>query len=202
MLAVLAPIHDPSYWPSILEQYNHQVFEDRCLIVVANGCPPLDTGFEALYYEYSPHKLGPGAARNRCLKAARWLDVEKFAFFDCDDLYDPEYLSEIDYNLSFYAACGKGEFPLRNELTGDIVAKGEGSADSIALRGLTGGTLAGWTKHAVPFNETLNTGEDCCWCHEMRARGHVLRSTSKNHYMKRYFGPNAGHTHPTAPVWC
>lgn len=195
MLAVVIPIHRAEFWPAIRACYERQDYADKGLVVIANGCD-LDTSMlgQNTYVEFHQHKLGPGTPRNAGLRGVRALQADRFAFFDADDRYLPQYLSEQAHHLQSYRVVGKGSYPVHDHRNDDLWLAGEGLADK-EVDFATGGTLAGYTADALDFVERFKTGEDYCWCDDMRGAGFKIRSTSRDNYVKTYLGDGV-HTHP------
>lgn len=183
MIAVCIRIHRGLDWAHVRSQYELQSYQDKCLVVAANGCDVDTAGVQgdSLVKRYSS-PLGYGGAANACLEAACEIGADRFAFFDAGDLYGSFYLEKVAQALTAYDACGQGGFYMES-VRGRLLQCPERSSVE-ATFGMMGGTLAGHLSKALPFDAALHKGEDHAWCRAMLKAGRSLWSMSALHYIK------------------
>lgn len=206
MIAILIPIDDATHWQHTLAQYQRQAYANKRLVVVANGCKVNVSSVPGAEYRHHQKPLGYGAARNACLDVAREIGAEMFAFFDAGkDEYDEQHLDEISNVLATHDACGCAAWRCRwlaAEIE-EIRHRGRESQeftgrDARGNRfGLTGGSIAGVTDRALPFDAALKFGEDLAWSQAMIEAGRTVWSLSADGYTQVREG---GLPNPKIPV--
>lgn len=89
---VLVPIHRSADWENVLKNFSQQKWRNRILIAIVNG----DAKNDNMHQCFRVLKSGnhAGLARNVGLQYAREYGSEFIAFFDSDDYYSPNYLTE------------------------------------------------------------------------------------------------------------
>lgn len=99
-ITVVVPFSRPENWGRVLENFSRQRHPHKRLVIAANGRAS-NTAAPSLPFESGVIQSGssPSLARNAGLALVRASGGGPVSFWDDDDYYGPQYLSEVADNL-------------------------------------------------------------------------------------------------------
>lgn len=191
-VTVIVPLGRERFLSNVVRNFFQQREPNKYLVIVENGtaigacrragvCPTAVVTSEA----------SPGLARNAGLEWVREHDGGFVAFFDDDDYYGPDYLSETLAASAKGNVIGKSSFYVRTAAGELRFFENEGEEREVGF--LVGPTVATWSEDAAEF-KAIPIGEDVAWQEVMEEIGAVFYATSRFHFMlRRYACPSHRH---------
>jgi hypothetical protein len=187
---------------NILENFERQIFPDKRLIIVENNRAIGSWRGPGTVVRSEPHRT---YARAAGMEACKTFGLGWYGFFEDDDWYGPQYLTDCWSNRHQADALGKtswivetpsGEFWLLfpNKVPG-LVQRGPVFTD-----GILAATIFGRVDRAVPWVDAPPVGEEVIWYTRMVEAGRTLWGMGPQHFrLRRYDDPN--HQHAIRVPW-
>lgn len=164
MIYWVCPFSKPQFRSIVLNNFNHQTYQNKHLIIVENGqgtgC--FQNGDSMTVLQSPKHQ---SLAKNIGLAHLRSIKAEYWSTMDCDDYYGPDYLNEMALNRDKAPIIGKIKYYVRTEDRSLYLFNK--AIDPGFVIGVWGATI-GCRVDKSPDFDVVRVGEEELWMRKFR----------------------------------